>query len=92
MGPTERIKGQENEVELLARMEHSRWNAERFLAGWIPGPKCVSKKTSPYLVPWEELPEKTKHYDRGTVRDIPQLLELVGEKVFRRGGTGAADS
>ncbi len=83
---------EEQEVEILAHMEHSRWNAERFLAGWTLGPKSVSKKTSPYLVPWEELPENIKEYDRCTVREIPQLLELIGEKVVRIQTLSPADS
>ncbi len=29
----------EEEIELLARMEHNRWCAERFIDGWNYGPE-----------------------------------------------------
>jgi len=71
------------EVEILARMEHCRWNAERFLAGWRRGPEDKPANISPYLVDWSDLPDSIKEYDRQAVRQIPRLLELVGEKVHR---------
>jgi voltage-gated potassium channel Kch len=73
----------DEEVEVMAKMEHARWNAERFLAGWVAGPKNIEKKTSPYLVPWEELPEGIKEYDRNTVRKIPYQLSLIGMAIYR---------
>lgn len=72
------------DVELLARMEHARWNAERFLAGWRLGEKDVRARTSPYLVDWQDLPDAIKEYDRQAVRDLPRLLQLIGEKIYRR--------
>jgi hypothetical protein len=59
-------------IEILARMEHRRWSAERILDGWryAPGPKNVELKTNPTLVPWEQLPEKFKERDREVARDI----------------------
>jgi hypothetical protein len=73
----------DEEVELLAQMEHARWNAERFLGGWRLGEKDNRARTSPYLVDWEELSEPIKEYDRQAVRQIPRLLELIGEKLYR---------
>ncbi len=75
----------DGEVELLARMEHARWNAERRLAGWTPGPRDPERRTTPYLVPYDELPDEIQDYDRQAVRQIPALLELVGQRVCRRG-------
>ncbi|MBN1759383.1 MAG: NAD-binding protein [Chitinispirillaceae bacterium] len=64
------------QIELLARMEHRRWNAERFLFGWKKGnEKNVEKRISPYLVDWEELPDEIKEYDIQTVQNIPAILE-----------------
>ena len=73
----------DSDIELMARMEHARWNAERFLGGWTPGPKDVARKTSPYLVSWEDLPENTREYDREAVRQIPRLLSLIGRRIER---------
>lgn len=82
----------DDEVETLARMEHARWNAERFLGGWTPGPRDAEKKTSPYLVEWDDLPENIKEYDRQAVREIPRLLEFVGQRVFRNSPSTVAET
>jgi len=71
------------DVEMMAKMEHARWNAERFLAGWALGPRDPERRTSPYLVAWDDLPEQIREYDRTTVRNIPALLEAIGEKIVR---------
>lgn len=73
-----------DEVEIMAEMEHARWNIERLRNGWQWGEKRDSiKKTSPYLVPWSQLPDKVKEWDRHTVRSIPELLARVGLEVRR---------
>lgn len=73
-----------DEVELLARMEHARWNAERFLAGWQHGEeKSIEEKISPYLVPYDNLAEEIKEYDRAVVRDLPMILSAIGEEIVR---------
>lgn len=74
------------EIEVFARMEHARWCAERFLAGWTyaPGKKILEAKTSPHLVEYDLLPENVKEYDRQAVRLIPHLVSLVGERVYRQ--------
>ena len=73
-----------DEIELLARMEHTRWNAERLLAGWTRGPKNVERRTSPYLCEWHELPDSVREFDRAAVRSIPGLLKRVGMRPVRR--------
>jgi hypothetical protein len=82
----------EMEVELLARMEHDRWVAERRLAGWRDGPRDTSRRTTPHLADWTVVPASVQEYDRGAVRQIPALLDLVGEKVYRHadGPSGGA--
>jgi hypothetical protein len=76
---------EKGEIELLARMEHARWLAERRLAGWefSPGEKDEKRKTSPYLVEWAQLEEKVKDYDRQAVRDIPRFLALINERIYQ---------
>ncbi|MBN2450980.1 MAG: NAD-binding protein [Lentisphaeria bacterium] len=73
----------EEEIEILAIMEHDRWVAERLLAGWTPGPKDTARRRSPYLVEWERIPDPIREYDREAVRRIPALLALSGRKVCR---------
>ncbi|NOZ19998.1 MAG: hypothetical protein GXP25_02805 [Planctomycetes bacterium] len=84
------IEFTDEEVELLARMEHSRFVAERLLGGWTYGPeRNLAEKRSPYLIPWDDprLPESVKDYDRQFVRDIPRLLAMAGERVYRKPAT-----
>lgn len=75
----------DEQVEFLAEWEHRRWMAERTLAGWTyaPGPKDPILRTSPYLVPWNDLDDAIKEYDRVGVRRIPALLGGCMIKVCR---------
>ena len=72
-----------DEVETMARMEHDRFVAERFLAGFSAGPRDVARKTSPYLVPWDDLDETIRDYDRRAVKEIPDLLASAGFEIYR---------
>ena len=82
-----------HEVELLAEMEHARWCTERFLAGWSVGlPKNKARKITPDLVPWRELPEPIREYDREAVRRIPEHLKMLGEEIERETWPPAAAS
>jgi hypothetical protein len=79
------IEFTEDEIEIMAEMEHARWNEERLGDGWRWGKKRnTAKKTSPYLVDWSELPEDAKERDRQAVRNIPEFLARVGLEVRRK--------
>ena len=70
------------QIEVLAEMEHGRWNVERSLAGWRHGVRRdPGSRTSPWLVAWRDLPEDAKRYDREAVAAIPDLLAMVGKRV-----------
>jgi hypothetical protein len=74
-----------DEIEIMAELEHGRWNVERLLDGWKWGPiKDVANKISPYIIPWTALPEEMKEYDRDVARQIPHLLKEVGMEVVRK--------
>lgn len=73
----------EDEIELLAEMEHERWVKQRVADDWAPGPKDVAAKTSPYLVPWSDLSEEIRELDRRAVRGIPSFLARAGYRVVR---------
>lgn len=73
-----------SEVECLAILEHRRWLRERRQAGWhYAQAKDVEARTSPYMVPWEELPERAKEWNRSAVRSIPALLASVNLAVVK---------
>jgi hypothetical protein len=72
------------ELEFLARMEHDRWWQERMTDGWSYAPeKNVQRKESPYLIPWEELPDDVKELDRNAVCAIPEVLAGAGLGIVR---------
>lgn len=78
------------EIELLAEMEHTRWVAERVLAGWTYAvkPKNETRRTNPNLIPWADLEGTIKKYDRDAVTAIPGLVsEVKGMKICHTGGT-----
>jgi hypothetical protein len=79
----------DEEFETLAVAEHKRWISERLESGWRLGPKDVDQKRSPYLVPFEELPDDIADADRDAVRQIPGALALVDLKVVRSGPASA---
>ncbi len=63
------------ELEVMAELEHARWNAERWLNGWRYGrPSDKHKRISEYLVRWDELTDTIKKYDRDTITKIPALV------------------
>ena len=78
----------DNEVQLLARLEHERWMGERTAQGFEHGPRKEGR-THPDLVPWEELPDEARTKDIEAVRCIPALLSSVGFQVLRQDGDGA---
>jgi len=84
----------DDEIEILAILEHDRFVEERLAADWHPGPRDPDGKTSPYLVPWEDFEgeegERVQNLDRSAVRNIPKMLARAGYRMVRLGeGDGA---
>ncbi|HUU37298.1 MAG TPA: RyR domain-containing protein [Candidatus Desulfaltia sp.] len=77
------LKFSDREIEVMAEIEHDRWVAEKFLQGFSFGPRDVHRKTSPYLVAWEDLTEEIKDFDRQAVSEIPELLASAGFEIYR---------
>jgi hypothetical protein len=72
------------EIERLAEREHERYTQERVQEGFTPGPRrSLRHKTSPYLVPWEQLGEPARQLDRQAVAVIPEVLGRAGFEVYR---------
>lgn len=66
------------DIELMAEIEHSRWIAEKVLAGWIKGkPRDNDRLIHPDIVPYTELTEEKKMYDR---QPSIRMFELKPEK------------
>lgn len=73
-----------DDIEILARIEHDSWVNERTEQGWKYGSeKDVEKKVSPYILPYDDLAEKIKELDRDTIRNIPLLLSRVNLHIYK---------
>ncbi len=74
-------------LEQLSRLEHHRWMADKYLAGYSFGEhRDEDQMLHPDLVPWEALSEADKEKDRDNIRRIPALLKIQRLKVCRLGG------
>jgi len=69
------------EIEVLAEEEHDHWVLQKVYQGYTPGERDNDKKTTPYLVPYSQLSEDIKDYDRRINQDIPKILNLADLKV-----------
>jgi hypothetical protein len=74
----------EAEIDLLARIEHRRWSAERLSLGWRPGDtRDNERRIHPDLIPFEALTDAGREKDRANVRAIPDVLALAGLSIQR---------
>ncbi len=71
-------------------MEHARWRAERWLAGWsyanIPQ-QDEDRKLHPDLLPYDELPAREGEIDKA-MSDICHILSKIGYGVVALPGSG----
>ena len=66
-------------TERIAENVHEIWAAGRLAEGWTYGKeKDLTKKTTPWLVPYGELPESEKEYDRNTAMETLKLIVKLG--------------
>lgn len=66
-------------VEKMAKNVHEVWAETRLKQGWKYGEQRNDElKTHPCLVPYEELPEEEKEYDRNTSIGTLKLVLKLG--------------
>lgn len=71
-------------VELLAKNTHDVWARQRIADGWRFGPKRDdAKKEHPGLVPYEQLSEAEKEYDRQTAIETIKAIIALGYRVVK---------
>ncbi|MBR4177255.1 MAG: Ryanodine receptor Ryr [Bacteroidales bacterium] len=69
-------------AEQMAENVHEIWAATRIEQGWIYGPeRNDSLKHHPCLVPYSELPEEEKVYDRNTSIETLKFILAKGWKI-----------
>jgi hypothetical protein len=69
-------------IEVLAENNHDHWALKRIEEGWRYGPKRNdSHKEHPDLVPYAELSESEKEYDRKTVIEALKAILAKGYNI-----------
>lgn len=71
-------------IEEMARNVHDVWAQGRIAEGWTYGEQRDDKrKTHPCLVPYEELPDAEREYDRQTAVQTLKLILKLGFKIHK---------
>ncbi len=69
-------------MERLAENTHDVWAAQRIAEGWTYGPsRDEAAKKHPCLVPYEQLPESEKEYDRRTAAEALKVIVTLGYRI-----------
>lgn len=72
-------------VEALSKNVHEVWAQSRLSEGWTYGERRDDvAKTHPCLVPYEELPEIEKAYDRNTALGTLRFIQAAGFEIVKR--------
>lgn len=71
-------------VEEMSKNVHEVWGATRISQGWTYGKeRNDAEKKHPCLVPYEELSEEEKEYDRNTSIETIKLILKLGFKITK---------
>lgn len=71
-------------TEMLAENTHEIWAEQRISEGWSHGPqRDDTAKKHPDLVPYSELPESEKEYDRRTAMETLKMIVALGYRIGR---------
>lgn len=72
-------------TEALARNVHEVWAATRFAQGWKYGPeRSDTRKEHPCLIPYDQLSEEERTYDRNTALETLKLIQHLGFEIRKR--------
>lgn len=71
-------------VEQMSKNVHEVWSETRINQGWTYGEQRNDElKTHPCLIPYEDLPESEKEYDRNTSIGTLKLIMKLGFKISK---------
>ena len=71
-------------IEQMSKNVHEVWAETRISQGWIYGEQRNDElKTHPCLIPYEELPEEEREYDRNTSIGTLKLIMKLGFKICK---------
>lgn len=69
-------------AELLAKNTHDVWAKERLDQGWRYGEaRNDETKEHPCLIPYEQLPESEKVFDRNTAMETLKAITALGYEI-----------
>ena len=72
-------------TEQIAENVHENWSKGRVEEGWTYGEvRDDQKKTTPCLVPYDQLPESEKEYDRVTALQTLKLIMALGYTIEKK--------
>ena len=72
-------------TEEMARNVHEVWASGRISDGWVWGPcRDDSRKEHPCLVPYDELPDSEREYDRHTSVETLKLILSLGYTISKK--------
>lgn len=70
-------------MDWIGEQVHERWAANRIRDGWEYGPEYDGKnRKHPCLIPYAQLPESEKEYDKSTAKHTIQLLLSAGFQII----------
>ncbi len=70
-------------AELLAANTHEVWGRGRYQEGWRYGDqRDDGKRLTPCMVPYDQLPEPEKDYDRRTSQETLKLILRLGYRIL----------
>lgn len=85
---TSNVKLPEDLLELtekIAENVHENWSERRIADGWVYGEaRDDVKKTTPCLVPYSELTEEEKEYDRNTALQTLKMIVALGYRIEKK--------
>ena len=72
-------------TEIIAENVHEVWAASRIAEGWTYGEeRDDARRQTPCLVPYDQLPEIEKEYDRNTAMQTLKLIVALGYDIRKK--------
>ena len=69
-------------TERIAENVHENWAAGRIREGWVYGNvRNDEAKATPCLIPYDQLPENEKNFDRNTAMETLKLIIALGYRI-----------
>ena len=85
---TQNIRLPEDLVELMEKISenvHENWSMGRIREGWTYGPlRDDNNRTHPCLVPYDQLSESEKEFDRTTAAETLKLILALGYTIEKK--------